>query len=186
MAARLSSVILLGMISFSLYPAELGNLSEPRGNSVLHYEDILQGFSSEEKNEELYFLIKVRYITCCFQKGMKPTKECRAHQHASLPCPKRKLHADSVGERMQGRWWRPLIAADIAKAMPVFPLVASMRVSPGLICPAFSASWIMLIAGLQVKSNWTIEFCKAAATYQVRAKPLWCFCLHCVQETIQP
>ena len=46
----------------------------------------------------------------------------------------------------------PLIAADMAKAIPVFPLVASMRVSPGCMSPAFSASEIMLMAGLQQKS----------------------------------
>lgn len=45
------------------------------------------------------------------------------------------------------------MAADMASAIPVFPLVASMRVSPGLIAPALSASDIMLIAGLQARSQ---------------------------------
>ena len=44
----------------------------------------------------------------------------------------------------------PFIAAAIASPMPVFPDVASMMVSPGLMSPAFSASVIMLSAGLHV------------------------------------
>lgn len=47
----------------------------------------------------------------------------------------------------------PFIAADIARAIPVLPLVASMRVSPGRIEPAFSASDIILIAGLRIHSS---------------------------------
>jgi len=37
----------------------------------------------------------------------------------------------------------------MARAMPVLPLVASIRVSPGLMAPRASASLIMLRAGLQ-------------------------------------
>jgi len=47
-----------------------------------------------------------------------------------------------------GRGGGPLMAADMARAMPVLPLVASIRVSPGCMRPAFSASLIMLMAGL--------------------------------------
>lgn len=43
----------------------------------------------------------------------------------------------------------PLIAAAIARAMPVLPEVASIRVSPGLMRPFSSACLIMLTAGLQ-------------------------------------
>ena len=39
------------------------------------------------------------------------------------------------------------MAATIAKAMPVLPLVASIKLSPGLISPRISASTIMLNAG---------------------------------------
>src|SRR5690606_1958582 len=39
------------------------------------------------------------------------------------------------------------MAAAIARAIPVLPLVASIRVSPGLICPLASAREIMLRAG---------------------------------------
>ena len=46
-------------------------------------------------------------------------------------------------------WRSPLMAAAIARAMPVLPEVASMRVSPGLMSPFRSASWIMLMAGLR-------------------------------------
>ncbi len=42
----------------------------------------------------------------------------------------------------------PLMAAAMASAMPVLPLVASMSVSPGLSAPFRSASLIMLSAGL--------------------------------------
>lgn len=42
----------------------------------------------------------------------------------------------------------PLMAAAMARAMPVFPEVASMSVSPGRIRPWRSASVIMLRAGL--------------------------------------
>lgn len=41
------------------------------------------------------------------------------------------------------------MAAAIARAMPVLPDVASMRVSPGFMRPLSSASLIMLMAGLQ-------------------------------------
>jgi hypothetical protein len=41
------------------------------------------------------------------------------------------------------------MAAAIARAIPVLPLVASISVSPGLIRPDFSASVIMLKAGLK-------------------------------------
>ena len=40
------------------------------------------------------------------------------------------------------------MAAAMARAMPVLPEVGSMRVSPGLIRPFASASFIMLRAGL--------------------------------------
>ena len=43
----------------------------------------------------------------------------------------------------------PLMAAAMAKAMPVLPEVASIRVSPGLMRPFSSACLIMLMAGLQ-------------------------------------
>ena len=43
----------------------------------------------------------------------------------------------------------PLIAAAMAKAMPVLPDVGSMMVSPGFMTPLASASLIMLMAGLQ-------------------------------------
>lgn len=43
----------------------------------------------------------------------------------------------------------PLMAAAIARAMPVLPLVASMSVAPGVSLPCCSASDIMLTAGLQ-------------------------------------
>lgn len=39
------------------------------------------------------------------------------------------------------------IAAIIAKAIPVFPLVGSISFIPGLISPRFKASFIMLYAG---------------------------------------
>src|SRR5687767_4938519 len=42
----------------------------------------------------------------------------------------------------------PLIAATIANAIPVLPLVASIKVSPGLISPQASALLIMLRSGL--------------------------------------
>ena len=51
----------------------------------------------------------------------------------------------------------PLIAAAMARAMPVLPEVASIRVSPGLIIPFLSASTIMLIAGLPHK--YPCEYC---------------------------
>ena len=46
-------------------------------------------------------------------------------------------------------WCPPFIAAAIASAMPVLPLVASIRVAPGVSLPCCSASEIMLTAGLQ-------------------------------------
>lgn len=46
----------------------------------------------------------------------------------------------------------PSAAATIAHAMPVFPLVGSTRVvTPGLICPRFSASLIMLCMYLRFR-----------------------------------
>ena len=44
----------------------------------------------------------------------------------------------------------PRIAATIASAIPVFPLVASINVSPDLISPRISACFIMLSAGLSL------------------------------------
>ena len=41
----------------------------------------------------------------------------------------------------------PRIAATMANAMPVFPLVASIKVSPGLISPRASARKTILCAG---------------------------------------
>jgi hypothetical protein len=58
----------------------------------------------------------------------------------------------------------PFIAATIARAIPVLPDVASMSVSPGLMRPEASACWIMLSAGR--------SFTEPARTNHPRASPL--------------
>ena len=54
----------------------------------------------------------------------------------------------SLGYAARLRRHSPLMAAAMARAMPVLPEVGSMRVSPGLMRPFSSASLIMLMAGL--------------------------------------
>ena len=59
---------------------------------------------------------------------------------------------------------KPRMAAAWARAMPVLPLVASIRVSPCLMRPLRSASLIMLSAGLQQQGQQ--HFCQVLQSRQ--------------------
>ncbi len=71
------------------------------------------------------------------------TREARQTRRSSRPTLRSSLE---LAGRISFSLY-PLIAAAIASAMPVLPLVASMMVSPGLILPRASAALSMLRAG---------------------------------------